>query len=83
MQECHFNELTQELSAGIHAVLPESTPEEARQKVREALDRMQQQDKILSLAPDEFRLLQDYRAWKSSADAAAGVFAWRPSPERG
>lgn len=77
MQEQHFDELKHGLSEELAKLIPaEEQRGPIRQKVAQAIDRMNEENKLLSLPEDEYKLLLDYRLWKSGPDAVGHVFHW-------
>lgn len=81
MQEQHFDELKDQLSEVLYKIALNETFQRIRPKVAAILDKLNAEQKLLNLPPDEFQLLVDYRVWKASPDVVGGVFHWR-KPER-
>lgn len=78
MQEQHIDELKGQLSRELYAHIPEQpTPDLVKTKVAQVVDDLIEQNKLLSLPPDEYQLLLDYRLWKKSPNVVSGVFHWR------
>lgn len=68
MQQSHYESLKREIETEI----PESGA-----KVSKILDRMVEENKLLSLPEDEFNLLIAFRNWKLSPNRATGIFHYK------
>lgn len=79
MQEQHFNELKDDMSKTFSDLVPVESIPQVQERVRKAIDRLNEQTKLLSLPEDEYNLLVDYRTWKSetSVKGSLSVFHWK------
>ncbi len=58
----------------------DQAPATLKQRIRQAFEAVRDNGDLLTLSRDEFRLLFDYRNWKSTPASVSGVFHWkRPS----
>lgn len=68
--------LIQKLS-GLNQAVGEKHSDLIKASVAEEFRKMTDEEKILSLSPDEVKLLIKFREWSRSPSSASGVFHWR------
>lgn len=74
MQEQHFNELTDQMVTQLLPLVPADEAGAVKQKVTQAINRLTDENKLMSLPEDEYKLLLAYRLWKASSGVATGSF---------
>lgn len=68
MQERHVESLIQ--------TIEEKVPG-AKEQIRREFEAVIAEGKLLSLTEEEVRLVESFRQWKRTSDAAGGVFHWK------
>lgn len=82
MQEQHIHELTEDLAKKLVPRDEADAPKGmdfpvVKQKVADAIAKVVEENKLLSLALDEQECLIAYRLWKGSSSAVTGVFHFK------
>lgn len=77
MQSEDYRNLEFDVFTKLASRLGQSPKEEIRISVEQAFKEMTDEQKIMSLSPDEVQLLVDFRRWSQSPGSASGVFHWR------
>ena len=68
MEDRHFNAMVDNIAERVPS---------AKDQIRAEFKRVRQTGEIATLSSDEVNLLEDYRMWKRSSNAAGGVFHWK------
>lgn len=81
MQEQTFNEVEETASRRLSGLFPD-LKEQARKEVQEVMEEGKEKGMIKILQLLEEELIEAFRAWRKTHQAASGVFHWKVPQDR-